>query len=154
MTDYDVVVKTTGANWVLGITEEIAGLSDIVATHNRLWPRLHAMLDEFGVKFVPPSIAVERGTAPIEFTASLLVPEELHHDGGGAETFELPGLARAATTVLRGEPDFDGGFAALRAWIERAGEREAGELREIYLDCDGPRDTWVVELQLSVEARA
>ena len=50
--------------------------------------------------------------------------------------------------------DFDGGFRALRMWITEAGEREAGELREIYLDCDGPRETWVVELQLALEPRS
>jgi hypothetical protein len=70
----------------------------------------------------------------------------------GATTREIPGLARAATTVMYGD-DFDGGFRALHAWTAQAGERAAGELREIYLDCDGPRDTWVVELQLALEAR-
>lgn len=153
MIDFDVVVKRTDANWVLAITETIAGLGDIVATHDRLWPRLHATLEQLGVRFVPPSIAVERGTAPIEFTAALPVPGDIRYRAEGAETMELPGLRRAATTVIRGDPDFDGGFRALRAWIERAGEREAGELREIYLDCDGPRQTWVVELQLALEPR-
>ena len=71
----------------------------------------------------------------------------------GARTIELPGLERAATTVMYGD-DFDGGFSALHAWIEQAGEAEAGELREIYLDCDGPRNTWVVELQLALQARS
>ena len=45
------------------------------------------------------------------------------------------------------------GFTALRSWLEQAGERPAGESREIYLQCDGPRDTWVVELQLALEER-
>ena len=49
--------------------------------------------------------------------------------------------------------NFNGGFRALEAWITEAGERKAGELREIYLDCDGPRDTWVVELQVALEDR-
>jgi hypothetical protein len=40
--------------------------------------------------------------------------------------------------------DFNGGFHALRPWIHQVGEREAGELREIHLDCDGPRNTWVL----------
>ena len=154
MSAYDVVVKRSDPEWVVAITETIGGVDEIVAAHNRLWPRLHAILDDLGVERVPPSIAVERGEAPIEFTAALPVPDDVRHHAQGAETMELPGLDRVATTVIRGDPDFDAGFRALQAWIEEAGEQEAGELREIYLDCDGPRDTWVVELQLALVPRA
>ena len=28
------------------------------------------------------------------------------------------------------------------------GEQTTGFEREVYLDCDGPRDTWVTELQV------
>ena len=151
MTDYDVVVKTSAPEWVVAITEDVDGLGEIFAAHGRLWPRLRAILEDLGIERVPPSIAVERGTAPIEFTAALPVPDDVRYQGNGAETIELPGLERAATTVIHGDPDFNGGFRALRAWIEQAGEEEDGELREIYLDCDGPRNTWVVELQLALE---
>ncbi|HTD50149.1 MAG TPA: MerR family transcriptional regulator, partial [Acidimicrobiia bacterium] len=72
--------------------------------------------------------------------------------GDDATTYTLPGLERAATTVMYGD-NFYGGFDSLHAWIDQAGEREAGELREIYLDCDGPRHTWVVELQLALVPR-
>jgi DNA-binding transcriptional MerR regulator len=154
MTEYDVVVKRSDPEWVVAITETIGGVDEIGAAHRRLWPRLHAILEGIGVDRVPPSIAVERGEAPIEFTAALPVPDSVRHHADGAATMLLPGLPRIATTVMRGEPDFDGGFRALRSWIEDAGEREGGELREIYLDCDGPRDTWVVELQLALEPRA
>jgi DNA-binding transcriptional MerR regulator len=154
MTEYDVVVKATDPEWVVAITEEVDGLGAIVATHGRLWPRLHAALEELGVERVPPSIAVERGQAPIIFTAALPVPEGIRYNRHGVETIELPGMARAATTVAYGDPDFHVGFSALRSWIQDAGEQEAGELREIYLDCDGPQDTWVVELQLALQPRS
>ena len=153
MPNQDVVVKSTDPEWVLAITEEVESIAGIGVAHERLWPRLHALLDELGVERMPPSIAVERGTAPIRFTAALPVPDGTRCEGGGGLTLELPGLARVAATVLAGDPDFDAGFAALRAWIAQAGEREAGELREIYLDCDGPRSSWVVELQLALEPR-
>ena len=153
VTDYDVVVKSTESEWVLAITEPIDSVGDIGAAHGRLWPRVHAVLDQMGVEHAPPSIAVERGDTPIQFTAALRVPDAQNYAGDDASTFELPGLARAATTVLHGDPDFDAGFAALRAWIDETGEREVGELREIYLDCDGPRAGWVVELQLALEPR-
>jgi DNA-binding transcriptional MerR regulator len=152
MSEYDVVVKSADAEWVVAITETIDTLDDIVATHGRLWPRLHLILDKIGVERVPPSIAVERGTGPIEFTAALPVPDGTTFQGDGARTLELPGLERAATTVMYGD-NFNGGFDALHAWIEQAGEHEAGELREIYLDCEGPRHTWVVELQLALRQR-
>ena len=124
-------------------------LDEIVAAHGRLWPRLHAILQRLGVDFVPPSIAVERGSGPIEFTAALLVPEGVSYDLDGASTMELSGLGRVAATVIRGD-GFDAGFAALHAWVAESGERKTGEVREIYLDCDGPRDTWIVELQLAL----
>jgi DNA-binding transcriptional MerR regulator len=144
MTDYDVVVKSTDAEWVVAITETVANVDEIGAAHGRLWPRVHAVVDEMGLDHLPHSIAVERGGGPIEFTVALPVPD-------GSQGVEIPGLVRAATTVMHGD-DFDGGFRALRAWIAQSGEREAGELREIYLDCDGPRDTWVVELQLALDS--
>ncbi len=152
MADYDVIVKSSDSHWVLAASEQLAGLDGIVAAHGRLWPQLHATLDRLGVDFVPPSIAIERGSGPIEFTAALLVPDGVSYDVDGVSTMELPGLDRVAATVMRGD-GFDAGFAALHAWIAESGEQETGELREIYLDCDGPRDTWVVELQLALEPR-
>jgi DNA-binding transcriptional MerR regulator len=153
MDEYDVVVKATDDEWVLAMSEDLGGLDDIGPAHGRLWPQLHALLEEIGVDRVPPSIAVEVGHDPIHFTAALSVPDAISLADERARTVRLGGLPRAATTVMRGD-DFDGGFAALRAWIADAGEHEAGELREVYLDCDGPRDTWVVELQLALEPRA
>jgi len=153
MTDYEVVVKRTGSQRVLALSEQLDGFADIGDAHARSWPRLHAVLADLGVEFVPPSIAVERGTGPIEFIAALPVPDDVDHHADGIGTFELPGLERAATTVMHGEPDFDGGFRALHAWVDQTAERAAGEGREIYLDCDGPRNTWVVELQVALEPR-
>jgi hypothetical protein len=147
-----VVVKSTDPEWVVALAETVGSLDDIAHVHGRLWPRLHAIVQDLGIDRVPPSIAVERGSGPIEFTAALHVHDDVHCDDG-ARTYELAGLGRAATTVMYGD-DFDGGFRALRAWIDEAGEQEAGELREIYLECDGPRGTWVVELQLALENRS
>ncbi len=60
MTDYDVVVKSTDAEWVVAITETLNGLTEIADAHGRLWPRLHAIVEELGVDRVPPSIARAR----------------------------------------------------------------------------------------------
>jgi hypothetical protein len=146
------VVKATESQQVLALTEDVPAVADIGAAHARLWPRLHAVLARLGVERVPPSIAVETGERPIRFTVALPVPDDVRSDEDAIVACELPGIARVATTVIHGDPDFDGGFEALRAWIATAGEQEAGELREVYLDCDGPRDTWVVELQVALRS--
>lgn len=150
MPEFDVLVKRTEPEWVLTATEQLSGLGEIEAAHGRLWDRLHRTLEELGIERVPPSIAVERGSDPIALTAALPVPGDLVYDQDGIVTEQLAGLDRAATTVLYGNPDFHGGYAALRAWAEETGESATGEWREVYLDCDGPRDTWVVELQLAL----
>ena len=41
-----------------------------------------------------------------------------------------------------------GGWDAVRRWAEATGEAGTGEFRELYLDCDGPRTSWVVEVQM------
>ena len=152
MRNCEVVVKNTEAEWVVAITETVPSLSGIGAVHAEVWPRVHAVLETMGVDRRSPSIAVERGTDPIEFTAAIPIPDGMGYVGDEARTLVLPGLQRAATTVMYGD-DFDRGFAALHAWIEQAGEVEAGEFREIYLECDGPSQTWVVELQVALQTR-
>jgi len=154
MTDYDVIVKRVEPEWVIAWHEEIPGVADVGGAHERSWPRLLAALDAHGVAFHPPSIAREQGNGPIHFTAALPVHDDVKIDDDGITSMELPGLDRVAATVLHGDPDFHQGFAALFAWAEEAGEQQAGELREVYLDCDGPRATWVVELQIGLRAKA
>ena len=68
-------------------------------------------------------------------------------------------MARAAATVITGSPafdglDFKGGWDALRRWAEATGQTGTGEFRELYLDCDGPRTSWVVEVQMALSQRA
>lgn len=152
MSTYDVIVKRVDPEWVIAVSEELAGVGDIGAAHGRLWPRLHAALEANGVAFTPPSIAVEDGEGPIRLTAALPVPDELVVDDDGIVSMQLPGLERVAATVVHGD-HFDDGFRALKIWVRDAGEEELGQLREVYLDCDGPRQTWVVELQIGLRQR-
>jgi hypothetical protein len=73
-------------------------------------------------------------------------------EADGLTTIWLPAVERAATTVVRGAPDqFPGAFGALHEWIGQAGERATSFERELYVDCDGPRDTWVTELQVILD---
>jgi DNA-binding transcriptional MerR regulator len=153
MSPYDVIVKQVEPEWVIAASEEVPDVRDIGHAQGRLWPRLHAALDAAGIEFAPPSIAMEQGADPIVLTASLVVGEGVRVEGDGIVTMRLPGVERVAATVIHGDPNYDEGFAALKAWAQEAGEEESGELREVYLDCDGPRDTWVVELQIGLLRR-
>src|SRR5262245_2553169 len=72
-------------------------------------------------------------------------------DGDVASTM-LPAV-RVASTIVRGAPEdvYGGGFQALHDWLETFGPVDVTQLREVYLDCNGPRDTWVTELQAVVD---
>jgi hypothetical protein len=88
----------------------------------------------------------------MRLTTALQVPGGVTIDGDGLVTFQLPAAERAATTVVRGAPDkFADGFRALHEWTEQAGQRASAQDRELYLECSGPRETWVTELQTVLE---
>lgn len=58
------------------------------------------------------------------------------------------GVRAHPAPLRRTRPEhFAAGFEAIQDWITQAGHTATGALRELYLDCDGPRDTWVTELQ-------
>ena len=155
MTDYDVIVKRVEPEWVIAVHEELADVSEVVPAHERQLaaPARRARRARHRVPRTRRSRA-RQGEGPIHFTAALPVHEDVTIDDDGIASMRLPGLDRVAATVLHGDPDFHDGFAALIAWAEEAGEERTGELREVYLDCDGPRDTWVVELQIGLQPKA
>jgi effector-binding domain-containing protein len=67
---------------------------------------------------------------------------------------DLPAVPRAATVVHRGSMDAVLSTEQLLArWIDAHGHRAAGFARELYLECEGERDTWVTELQTPLMER-
>lgn len=150
MSPYDVVVKRVEPTWVVATTIDVPGDDQIGQAQAEGWPQLHAVLDELGCDFVAPSIAVETGISPIRLTLGLPVPETVTYQSEATTSQELPGIERAATTVIHGDPDFFEAFDALQSWAKDAGETPTGQQREVYLDCDGPRATWVTELQIAI----
>jgi hypothetical protein len=91
---------------------------------------------------------------PLRITAALPVPGGVTIEGNGL-TIELAAMERAATTVVRGDPaQFAGAFRALHEWVVQTGAEATAIERELYIDCDGPRDTWVTELQVVMEPAA
>jgi len=157
MADYDVVVKGVEAMWAAVLSEQVAGVTEIEATQGRLWPRIHAAMDARGIKRAGPSVAIEIPTddpaRPIQLTTAVPIPEGTVIEEDGITTAMIPTLVRAAATVITGDsdvngPDFEGGWNALRRWAETTAETVTGEFRELYLDCEGPRTSWVVEVQM------
>lgn len=74
MGDYDIVTKAVAPSWVLATVVEVPDVHGIVAAHEKNWPRLHAVLDEFGVASGPHVRERVRRTAPIPETRALRAP--------------------------------------------------------------------------------
>ena len=158
MTAYEVIVKRLDPLRVVALSEDLTGIDEIGDACSRMYPRLHAALARHSVVFNGLSLALYEDTGvearPLRLTTALPVPGEVTIDGDGLSTVQLPAVERAATTVVHGPPErFHEAFQALHEWVERAGERATSFDRELYIDCDGPRDTWVTELQTLLEPR-
>jgi DNA-binding transcriptional MerR regulator len=159
MADYDIVVKSIEGVWAASASEELVGVAEIGAAHGRLWPKVETALATQGVERTGPSVAVETPAGdpskPILLTAAVPIPEGTVVHADGITSAEVSSLHRVAATVITGDPDvggpdFDGGWSALRRWAQVNGETGTGEFRELYLNCDGPRASWVVEVQMAL----
>jgi hypothetical protein len=155
--DYDIVIKGVEEEWAAVLSESVSDVAEIGQAHGRLWPRIHAALEARGIDRAGPSVAIETPhadpTGPIHLTAAVPIADGTVIDIDGITSAVIPACNRVAVTVITGEPEFDGpnfhgGWNALRYWLETTTETETGEFRELYLDCDGPRITWVVEVQM------
>jgi DNA-binding transcriptional MerR regulator len=154
--DYDVIVKRLEPMRVVALTEELESYAEIGAACGRLYPQLQAALAQRAVPCDGLSIAQYEETGdesrPVRITTALPVPAGVTIDGDGMSTLELAAVERAATTVVRGDPaQFAGAFRALHDWIDQTGDQATAFERELYIDCDGPHDTWVTELQVLME---
>lgn len=154
--DYDVIVKRLEPMRVVALSEELPGYDEIGAASARLYPRLHAALARHGIPFDGLSLALYEDTGdenrPLRITTALHLPADATIESDGLTTIELAAVERAATTVVRGDPaQFASAFRALHDWVDQTGAQATAFERELYIDCDGPRDTWVTELQVLME---
>jgi hypothetical protein len=153
MTGYDVIVKPLDPLRVVALSADITGPQEIAETGGRMWPRLQAAaLAHHHVEFGGISFMLYEDTGdaelPMRMTTALLIPSGVTITDDGLSTLEIPAVARAATTVVRGAPEqFGDAFKGLRDWIEQRGAKATPLDREVYIDCDGPPNTWVTELQ-------
>jgi DNA-binding transcriptional MerR regulator len=150
---YDVVVKAIEPLRLVVASTEVRELGEIGDALGRLYPLVHGALHRHAVAYRPPSYALYEHSVTSEVLrvcAAVPVADGVTIDDDAVTTLQLPAVARAATTVVRGAPDacFHDAFDALHSWASETGNTPTGADREVYLDCDGPRDTWVTELQL------
>jgi hypothetical protein len=146
MADYEVIVRRLEPLRVITLSEDLTGVAGIGDACARMYPQLHAALARHAVVFDGLSLALYEDTGveskPLSLTCALLVLTEVTIEGDGLSTVQLPGVERAATTVARGAPErFHNAVQALHEWVVRTGERATSFDRELYIDCDGPRDT-------------
>jgi DNA-binding transcriptional MerR regulator len=158
MAAYEVIVKRLEPVRVVALSQDLAGVDEIGEAAGRMYPQLHAALARHSVTFDGLSLALYEGTddedRPLRLTTALPVPSDVTIEGDGLATIDLAAVERAATTVVRGAPEqFHEAFRALHEWADRNGDQATTLERELYIDCDGPRDTWVTELQTVLEPR-
>jgi DNA-binding transcriptional MerR regulator len=156
MAHYEVIVKRLEPMRVVALSDDLASHDQIGEAAGRMYPRLHAALARHQVEFDGLSLALYEDTGdedrPLRITTALRVPGGVTIDGDGLAAIELPAVDRAATTVVQGAPEvFAAAFRALHVWADRTGNQPTSFERELYIDCDGPRDTWVTELQVILE---
>jgi DNA-binding transcriptional MerR regulator len=152
MAEYEIVVKRVAPVDVVALSEEVRSVEDIGPTEQRLFPRLEGAAQGNGVQRAPgPPIAViDFHDDGIRVSVGVPVTDAPATGNDGVTRTTFAGFERAATTVVSGEPDYDEAFTALVQWADEMGETRAGHSREVYLNCDGPLDTWVVELQIAL----
>lgn len=152
MTSFEVVVKRLDPVRVIAISEDLHQPAEIDEAAARLYPQLHGALAARRIAFSGVSYAFYEHTddqeRPLRLTVGLPVADEVTVEEGGITTLDLPAVERSATTVVKGPPTgFAEAFGAIDDWLARTGEEPTRFEREVYLDCDGPRETWVTELQ-------
>ena len=96
----------------------------------------------------PALVRYERGQrGRVDVDVCFPVGAELGPRGGFA-VVDLPRIERAAIALHHGPPEgVMATIQALASWIDRSPHRSSGGNREVYLDCAGSRDTWVLEIQ-------
>jgi DNA-binding transcriptional MerR regulator len=156
MSNYEVIVKRLDPVRVVGLSEDLTGPEEISQAAGRMYPRLHAALAANGVAFGGLSLALYEDLGdrerPVRLTTALPVPSEVTIEDDGLTTIDLEAVERAATTVVRGAPEqFADAFRTLHEWVEKTGDKATIYERELYIDCDGPPETWVTELQVILE---
>jgi DNA-binding transcriptional MerR regulator len=145
-----VVVKPVDAMRIAQVSEPADGFNvDFPTIFERLYGTLYGELGRAGVAPIGPPLALygERADGRVDMIGAVQIDSDADLTSDAVVTRDLP-AGRAATLVHEGNmTTVSASYQALQQWMEAAGEEPDGYSREIYLDCDGPRDRWVTELQ-------
>lgn len=129
--------------------------ADFATVFERLYGQVFGGLELAGVAPSGPHCALyeARDDGRIDAIAAVPIPATADPSTLGMLVVrEIPPAARAATLVHVGDMAFcDRSYQILQRWIEDANETAVGYSREIYLDCEGPKQQWVTELQFVLE---
>jgi DNA-binding transcriptional MerR regulator len=131
----------------VGGSEGVGPLVDTI-----LWP-LKEALDAAGVAYEQPSIfwyAPIEGTDDLRVSVSWIATGDAV-EGEGWDVVELPAIERAASTLYRGAmPGIGQAWMDFMDTVVADGSELSGPSREVYVESDGPQETWVTELQQPV----
>ncbi|MBB5933978.1 MerR family transcriptional regulator [Streptomyces zagrosensis] len=155
MSASEVVVKTVPGARVAELTgtAESFGPEHIGPVIGPLYEELFRRLAAAGVTPTGAAIAYydEAPGSALEgaVTVHAAVPVGVTSAAGQPfQIVDLPGIEQAATIVHRGSMDAIVPTAqTLARWADANGYRSTGYARELYLDCEGPTDSWVTEMQ-------
>jgi DNA-binding transcriptional MerR regulator len=148
----DVQVKRIPAVRVAELTGIAASFepASITPVITPLYEELIARLDRAGLTPTGPGIAYYED-APDGDGVLVHATMPVDADPGGDHQLaivDLPEIEQAATIVHRGSMDaVMSTIQTLARWIDANGYRSAGYNRELYIEVNEDRDTWVTELQ-------
>jgi DNA-binding transcriptional MerR regulator len=145
-----VVVKPIDAMRIAQVTEPADGFNvDFPMIFERLYSTLYGELGRARIAPIGPPLALygERADGRVDMIGAVQIDPDADLASDSVVIRDLP-AGRAATLIHEGNMSTcPSSYQALQQWMEAAGEEPDGYGREIYLDCDGHRDSWVTELQ-------
>jgi effector-binding domain-containing protein len=158
MEDPEIVVKALDPQWVAARAENVPSFEVLGSVMPRLFGELDAALQTGGVTTVGPAIAFYESShdddAPIRAVAAEPINDLDRRLPENVQLIELPPVERAVAAIHHGEMErVEETIQAILRWFDVTGEHADGYSREVYLDCDGPPETWVTEIQYALAPR-
>lgn len=150
ITDSAVVIKQLDPMRLATASEVVSGFdADLSQVFGRLYPLIFGELARLGIPSTLPTVALyDEHPDGIEIIAAAQLSPDVEFTSELVQRRDLPTASRAATFVHTGDMTTVGAsHEALLAWVAAAGETPVGFTRELYLQHDGPQESWVTELQ-------
>jgi effector-binding domain-containing protein len=148
----DVVVKKVESQLVASKRERITSSDRL----GEMFADVEAHITRHGGRIVGPGTFInydteyQHGGSDMEtfFPIATPIPE-----AGDIRVYELPGVPAMASLIYQGKHDAacEEARQSLATWIEEHGYRMNGPDRLVFLECDDPEQSAVIEFQYPVE---